>query len=150
MATHLGLGPSLPFAPATGTWAAPFAVYWIFLQSRITYLRVSSGTVLGDRIDASKGEKDPLYLANRSLVNFSENVPLALSLGLLAELNGGSRKWIGYGLGALFALRISHAEFGLMRGGLGVGRILGFYGTQIVMLGLGVYGGLLVKENGGF
>lgn len=45
MATKVGLGVPLPLmAPATATWAAPFAIYYIFLQNRITYHRINSET----------------------------------------------------------------------------------------------------------
>lgn len=53
-------------------------------------------------------EKDPLFLASRAHANFVENVPLALVLSLLAELNGGNRKVLNYALGTLFVLRIAH------------------------------------------
>ena len=58
-----------------------------------------------------------------------------------------SRNYINYGLGALLALRISHTELGLMREGtVGVGRPVGYYGTQAVMLTLGGYLAYLVKD----
>lgn len=45
MATKVGLGVPLPLlAPATATWAAPFAIYYVFLQNRITYHRLTSET----------------------------------------------------------------------------------------------------------
>lgn len=45
MATKVGLGVSMPLlAPATATWAAPFAAYYVFLQNRIVYHRLSSKT----------------------------------------------------------------------------------------------------------
>ena len=47
--------------------------------------------LMGDTSDSSKGTKDPLYVANRSQLNFAENVPLVLGIALLAELNGANR-----------------------------------------------------------
>ena len=45
MATKVGLGVPLPLlAPATATWAFPFAAYYLFLQNRIVYHRVTSKT----------------------------------------------------------------------------------------------------------
>lgn len=45
MATKVGLGVPMPLlAPATATWAAPFAAYYIFLQNRIVYHRLSTET----------------------------------------------------------------------------------------------------------
>lgn len=92
MATKIGLGVPMPLlAPATGTWAVPFVAYNIFLQSRITYYRLSSKVPLGDSTNTANGAKDPLYVATRAQLNFVENVPLALGIALLAELNGANR-----------------------------------------------------------
>jgi hypothetical protein len=45
MASKVGLGVSMPLlAPATATWALPFAAYYIYLQNRITMHRLSSKT----------------------------------------------------------------------------------------------------------
>lgn len=46
---------------------------------------------MGHQIDEKAGTKDPLYVANRALVNFLENVPMALIIALVAELNGADR-----------------------------------------------------------
>jgi hypothetical protein len=63
-----------------------------------------------------------------------------------AMLTVRQRKYIQYALGTLFALRVSHAELGLMRqDGKGVGRILGYYGTQTVLAALAGYTAYLVK-----
>ncbi|EFQ90521.1 hypothetical protein PTT_12894 [Pyrenophora teres f. teres 0-1] len=92
MATKVGLGVPMPLlAPATATWAAPFAAYYIFLQNRIVYQRITTKTVIGDKVKDSKGDVDPLYLATRAQLNFAENVPLILGIALLAELNGANR-----------------------------------------------------------
>ena len=45
MASKIGLGVPMPlFAPATATWAVPFAAYYIFLQNRIVYQRLTTET----------------------------------------------------------------------------------------------------------
>jgi hypothetical protein len=45
MASKVGLGVHMPLlAPATATWSLPFAAYYIFLQNRIAYHRVTSKT----------------------------------------------------------------------------------------------------------
>jgi hypothetical protein len=45
MASRLGLGVPLPMlAPATATWAAPMAAYYIFLQNRVVYYRLQGKT----------------------------------------------------------------------------------------------------------
>jgi hypothetical protein len=45
MASKVGLGVPMPlFAPATATWALPFAAYYVFLQNRIVYHRLNTKT----------------------------------------------------------------------------------------------------------
>ncbi|KAH8727226.1 MAPEG family-domain-containing protein [Phaeosphaeriaceae sp. PMI808] len=147
MATRVGLGVPLRMTPATATWALPFAAYYIFLQDRVVFQRFSSKTVVGDTSDTNKGAKDPLYLAARAQGNFSENVPLVLAIALLAELNGANRTFINSALGTLFALRIGHAEFGLLaKDALGRGRPIGFLGTQAVLASLAGYTAYLIKD----
>lgn len=48
-------------------------------------------SALGEHSDAAGGLNDPLYLAIRSQANFIENVPLAMIMALLAEINGADR-----------------------------------------------------------
>jgi hypothetical protein len=57
------------------------------------------------------------------------------------------RKYINIALGTLFALRIGHAEFGLLaQGSQGVGRPIGYFGTQAVLASLAGYAGYLIKD----
>ncbi len=94
----------------------------------------------------SDGSEDVLMAANRAQTNFSENVPLALALAAVVELNGGSRKALTAALSALLVLRVAHAEFGLMaKNYMGPGRPLGYFGTQGVIAGLAGYAAYLVK-----
>jgi hypothetical protein len=45
MATKVGLGVPMPLlAPATATFALPFAAYYIFLQNRIVFRRLTTKT----------------------------------------------------------------------------------------------------------
>jgi uncharacterized membrane protein YecN with MAPEG domain len=46
---------------------------------------------MGDTSSSGEGTKDPLFVSSRAQVNFAENVPLALAVALLAELNGAQR-----------------------------------------------------------
>ncbi|KAL5120341.1 hypothetical protein ACEQ8H_001631 [Pleosporales sp. CAS-2024a] len=132
--------------PGASGQALPFAAYYIFLQNRITYQRIKSNTLMGDKADPEQGNTDALFVASRAQVNFSENVPLILAVALLAELNGANRTYINSALGAVFALRIAHAEFGLMAAeSKGVGRIVGFYGTQTALLSLAGYTAYLIQ-----
>lgn len=61
----------------------------------------------------------------------------------IAELNGGNRKWLNAVMAGLFAARLAHAEFGLFVAGKygdgGIGRPIGYFGTQGVLLGLAGY-----------
>lgn len=64
-----------------------------------------------------------------------------------AESNWCTRFYINYALGALFAFRIIHAEFGMyVKGGAGIGRPIGFLGTQTVVAGLAGYAAYLIKD----
>ncbi|KAF2827434.1 hypothetical protein CC86DRAFT_290924 [Ophiobolus disseminans] len=147
MATKVGLGIPMPLlAPATATWALPFAAYHMYLQNRVTMQRLSTETYMGDKADETKGSKDLLYVATRAHSNFTENVPLVLVVALLAELNGANRTFINSALGALFALRVSHTEFGLFaQDAIGAGRPVGFFGTQAVLASLAGYAAYLIK-----
>lgn len=127
---------------------------------------------MGDTSDSKLGAKDPLFIASRSQANFIENVPLAIIVSLLAELNGANRygtqpnlpsttpppppnvhtltlnsKYINYGLGALLAFRIAHVEMGMLRPETkGPGRAVGFFGTQAFIAGFAGYIVYLVKD----
>lgn len=58
-----------------------------------------------------------------------------------------ARTYINYALGALLAFRISHVEAGLMiKDSMGAGRIVGYYGTQTVLVALAGYTAYLVKD----
>lgn len=130
--------------PITGSFALPFGAYYVYLQSRVVYNRLSTKTLIGD--NAEKGGNDPVFLATRAHANFAENVPIVLLLAGIAELNGGSRKALTTALSALLVARICHADFGILTGNTGaVGRPVGYYGTQAIFLGLAGYATYLVK-----
>lgn len=94
---------------------------------------------------------DSLQLAARCHCNFIENVPLALLLAAVVELNGGDRKVLNTALGALLFVRILHVEFGLkVPGNNGFGRAVGFFGTQSYLAGMAGYATYLVKGYWGF
>jgi hypothetical protein len=62
-------------------------------------------------------------------------------------VNHKCRTYINWALGTLLALRISHAEAGLvMKDSKGPGRIVGYYGTQTVLVALAGYTAYLVKD----
>jgi hypothetical protein len=61
-------------------------------------------------------------------------------------VNHKPRTFISSTLGALFAFRIGHAEFGLMaQDSIGLGRIVGYYGTQTVLASLAGYTAYLIR-----
>lgn len=104
--------------------------------------------VQSDELTDSKCADNPrLGPAIRAQSNFAENVPLALALAAVVELNGGSRKALANALSLLFVFRVVHAEFGIMaQRSAGFGRPVGFFGTQALLIGLGGYAGYLVKD----
>ncbi|KAM3416606.1 hypothetical protein BST61_g8197 [Cercospora zeina] len=158
------LGLPLPL-PVTASFALPLSLYYIFLQSRIVGTRITTKTVIAQQTTSSKPSSssssssaetaaavvDPLFIANRAQANFIENVPLALILSALAELNGGNKTYLTSALAALTIARVLHVEAGLLAtGNKGPGRPIGFLTTLLVNLGLAVYGGVLVKGYWGY
>ncbi|TVY43082.1 hypothetical protein LSUB1_G001228 [Lachnellula subtilissima] len=150
MASPISITPSIAI---TGTWAAPFAIYAAVLSSRIVAKRMKTEKFIGEESSSIDGV-DTLQTAVRCQGNFLENVPLAFIFLALCELNGGSRKNLNYAMGVFFALRIAHAEGGLMLQGSygtnGVGRPIGYFGSTGVVTGLAAYAAYLVKGYWGF
>ena len=103
---------------------------------------------IGDSPKASSSAGDPLLVSCRIQANFLENVPLALTLAAVVELNGGNRKALAYVLSGLLVARVSHA-FGLgnrvMRA-----RQVGYFGSLAVIVSLGNWGAWLCKGYWGF
>ncbi|KAL5431940.1 hypothetical protein PMIN07_008798 [Paraphaeosphaeria minitans] len=137
----------LNLTPATASWAVPFTAYYLFLQNRVVYQRLTTETYMGDTTNPSDGNEDPLYVRTRAQQNFNENIPLTLIIAGLAELNGADRKYINYFLGAMLAFRISHIELGLMRPkSMGFGRTIGYYGTHASLLTMSAYLFYTIKD----
>ncbi|KAF2466835.1 uncharacterized protein BDR25DRAFT_236361, partial [Lindgomyces ingoldianus] len=135
-AMKLGLGvPMLMFAPAIKTWGAPFTVYYLFLQKGVVFQRLeskanSSFSYMGDTTNYANSTADLLFVANRYQVNFIENVPIAVLVLLLDELNGADRHVSSNAIGAHLAFRVSYVEIEMnMKDRIGLGRPLGYYGT---------------------
>jgi uncharacterized protein len=89
-------------------------------------------------------------VASRCHANFAENVPIALFLASVVDLNGGNRNVLGGSLAALL-LRILHIELSLvgpkaMSGGLPTDS----YGTLGLIGGMAGYATYLVKGYWGF
>ncbi|RPB09918.1 hypothetical protein P167DRAFT_538035 [Morchella conica CCBAS932] len=171
--TAVGLMPRL-LTPATAAWCLPFGAYFFLLSGRVVYIRLTTGTALGDHIGASSpspgktemggaganktelagvrkktlaDKPDPLYLAIRCYGNFIETVPIAMIFTFLAELNGADHKMMSYALGTYFMLKAAHIEFGLRSAGtMGVGRPIGYYGAQLWFAGMASYCAYLTKD----
>ena len=88
--------------PVTTLYAALLACVGVVLQQLAGRERLRANVSLGD------GGDPRLLVAMRRQANFVEQVPLALLLLALIELNGASQAWL-HGLGLLlFASRIVH------------------------------------------
>jgi uncharacterized membrane protein YecN with MAPEG domain len=130
----------------------PFSAYFIFLSGRVVAKRVQNDKWIGDDLVTEvNNTANPLKVAGRCHSNFAENIPLALLLATVVELNGGDRRVLNGSLGALFFLRILHVELGL-RGpdNNSIGRILGYFGTQTFIAGMAGYAAYLVKGYWGY
>ncbi|KAK5209568.1 hypothetical protein LTR96_000359 [Exophiala xenobiotica] len=144
--------------PVTGTFAPAFAAYYVLLNLRVSLVRQNEETFLGDQTKTSMGQGKPtetgagdLLVAARAHSNFVENVPFALLMAAITELNGGNRRALTASLAALLCLRIAHAEFGIrMKDSLGWGRPVGYFGTLGIVAGMSSYAAYLVKSYWGF
>ncbi len=114
--------------PITAVYAALLALVGIALQQLAGRERLRAGVSLGDAGDPA------LLTAMRRQSNFVEQVPMALILLLVLELNGLSALWL-HALGlVLVAARVIH-PFGLEAGNLQrLPRLVGAVGTLAVVL----------------
>lgn len=136
--------------PITGSFVLPLTAYYIYLQNRVVAVRLDSKAYApghqSSKTTSNDDEHDPLLATTRAQMNWAENVPLALALSAIVELNGGSRKALTGLLSALTIFRVLHADFGVLaQGYLGRGRPIGYFGTQGVVAGLAGYAAYLVK-----
>ncbi|KAJ9607450.1 hypothetical protein H2200_008523 [Cladophialophora chaetospira] len=142
--------------PVTGTFLPAFAAYYVLLNIRVSVHRVATNTMIGtDTSKKSSSDSKPktsssaeqeLIVNARVHANFIENVPLALLVASVVELNGGNGKVIGTALASLLFFRIAHAEFGLRaERAMGWGRPLGYFGTLAWVFGMSTYAAWLVK-----
>jgi uncharacterized protein len=92
--------------PITSLYAAPLALVYVALMGAVGYARSKTTVALGDGGDRG------LVEASRRHMNFVENVPLALLLIALVELNGGSSTWVHVLGGVLLVARLVH-PFGI-------------------------------------
>ncbi len=114
----------------TGIYAALAALLVLVLALRISQTRHANKVGIGD------GGDRELIKRIRAHANALENLPMALLLLLLLELNQTRPAWL-HGLGILLILaRVAHAV-GLSRSsGYSVGRFGGTALTWLLMLGM--------------
>ncbi|KAJ4420659.1 hypothetical protein N0V82_004224 [Gnomoniopsis sp. IMI 355080] len=158
--SSIGLAPAR-LLPVTGAFALPFTAYFLYLSGRCVQYRLRDEHWIGDdsskkdsdspsgkSVVATQGDKyNDLLVSTRAHANFAENVPLAFILAALAELNGANRKVLTGAMTILFALRVLHADFGLIRpGSMAVGRPVGYFGTAGVLGALAGYSAWLAKD----
>ncbi|KAI5810538.1 MAPEG family-domain-containing protein [Pyronema omphalodes] len=140
----------LKLAPTTAIFTLPFSLYLLLLSGRVVAQRQKTGITLGTNASANT-ETDPLHKAIRAHANYLENVPMAMMLSLVAEINGGSRRCLAWAGATLFALRVANVEFGLRaKDSKGLGRLIGYFGTNAWLAGMAGYCVLLTRDYWGF
>lgn len=124
-------------APVTAFYAALLAIFLVALGGLVVRTRIREGIAIGDA-----GNK-AMLAAIRVHANAVENIPIALLLMFLLEINGGSA-WSLHAFGeALVVGRLMHA-FGLFqKKNVNRWRQFGMAITWLVTLGLSA--GLLVQ-----
>lgn len=152
------------FAPGTHhnlPWWTPltnpiaFAAYFVLLNLRVSLVRQSANTYIGDevRTNAAGGSKakpdtttsdldqsKTLVIASRSHGNFVENVPFALLVASIAEANGANPRTLVGAHALLLFFRVAHVEYGIRaKNSLGWGRPVGYFGTLIWVAGMSAY-----------
>jgi uncharacterized membrane protein YecN with MAPEG domain len=149
--------PCIQVKPAAGLRsAAAFAVYYVLLNLRVSLSRVANDAYMGDdaskkshperRVKCSPTEEHALLVNARCHGNFVENVPIALLVTAIAELNGGDKQILTGSLAAFLFFRIAHVEFGLKgERSLGWGRSFGYFGTLVYVLLVSSYAAWLVR-----
>jgi uncharacterized membrane protein YecN with MAPEG domain len=100
--------------------------------------------------ESSQPGEHALIVNARCHGNFVENVPLALLVASIVELNGGDGQVLTRSLAALLFFRIAHVEFGLRaERSLGWGRSVGYFGTLLWVLGMSTYAAWLARSYWG-
>lgn len=130
-----------------------FALYHCVLALRVSMARQNTETWIGgsSKSAAASGEKDTVQLSTRCHGNYTENVPMALLLGAIVEMNGGNRRTLTGGFAALLVARILHVELGLRaENALGMGRVVGHLTTLAFITSMGGYAAWLVRGYWGF
>jgi len=112
----------------TGIYVALATLLVLVLATRVSTGRGTHRVNIGD------GGKDDLLLRIRAHGNALENLPLALLLLLMLELNQTRPLWLHVFGCLLIVARIAHAMGISGAGGKGVGRLIGTALTWLLML----------------
>ncbi len=111
----------------TGLYAALLGLLSLYLGGTVGNLRGKKKIPMGDGGDAD------IIVANRRHMNFVENVPIALILMALVEINGAPSMWIHFLGLPLLAARIVH-PFGIKIDRMTAARGIGAGVTALVIL----------------
>ena len=116
--------------PITSIYAALSALLVIVLALRVVQSRQKHKVGLGDNGEANLQQRIRVH------ANAIENLPLALLLLMLLEMQGIPAHWL-HGLGAaLVSARVLHAWGFSRRKGVSFGRFVGTIVTWLVMLAM--------------
>lgn len=117
-------------APITALYAALLALLLVALAGHVVHIRIREKIALGDASNKA------MLRAVRVHANAVENIPIALVLMLLLELNGGSAVALhAYGE-VLFVARLMHAYGMVQKRTTNRWRQFGIVLTWLVTLGL--------------
>jgi uncharacterized protein len=114
-------------APITALWAGLLGIFMLLLGGRVVLLRNSENVLFGD------GGNVALLQRMRVHGNFIENVPMALLLMLVLELNGTAPLLLNALGGSLLVARVLHAIGLSSTTGRSVGRFIGTVATWLVL-----------------
>ncbi len=125
----------------TALAAAAFGLVYIVLTMRVGLFRARKSIFLGD------GDNTDLLKRIRVHGNFAEFVPMVIIL--LALIEGmGAAPHIVLGIAVMFlVVRVAHAIGLSTNEGPSVGRIIGGFGTILILLGSSLLLGVMATHN---
>ncbi|MDO7841656.1 MAPEG family protein [Sphingomonas immobilis] len=119
--------------PITLATAGGAGLINLWLAIRTGMVRRPAGVMIGD------GGNALLQARMRAHANFVEYAPFVLLLIALIEFAAGSSTWL-WVVSAVFLLgRLAHPLGMEAKGGGGIGRMIGFATTALILLGLSLY-----------
>ena len=118
------------FLPVTLITAAAAALINLWLGVRVSQIRLAEKIWVGDEGNSR------LVARMRAQLNFAEYTPIVLVLLGAIELTGADRSLLWAAAVAFIVARVLH-PFGM--DGWKIGRMIGAWGTLLVMVGLGAW-----------